>query len=37
MWVLAAMLLNRITLQAGRVVHLSAGNLHAYLHGVVSR
>jgi mannose-6-phosphate isomerase len=32
--VLAAMLLNRITLQAGEAVYLSAGNLHAYLHGV---
>lgn len=32
--VLAAMLLNRVSLQAGEAVYLSAGNLHAYLHGV---
>lgn len=31
--VLAAMLLNRITLAAGEAVYLSAGNLHLYLHG----
>ncbi|WP_327149950.1 mannose-6-phosphate isomerase, class I [Nocardia sp. NBC_01329] len=32
--VLAAMLLNRITLQPGQGLFLAAGNLHAYLHGV---
>lgn len=32
--VLAAMLLNRITLEAGEGIYLPAGNLHAYLHGV---
>ena len=32
--VLAAMLLNRITLQSGEGIFLPAGNLHAYLHGV---
>lgn len=32
--VLAAMLLNRITLQSGEGIYLPAGNLHAYLHGV---
>jgi mannose-6-phosphate isomerase len=32
--VLAAMLLNRITLQPGEGIYLPAGNLHAYLHGV---
>lgn len=32
--VLAAMLLNRITLAAGEAIYLPAGNLHAYLHGV---
>jgi mannose-6-phosphate isomerase len=32
--VLASMLLNRITLQAGEAIYLPAGNLHAYLHGV---
>jgi mannose-6-phosphate isomerase len=32
--VLAAMLLNRITLQAGEGIYLPAGNLHAYMHGV---
>ncbi len=32
--VLAAMLLNRITLQPGEGVYLPAGNLHSYLHGV---
>lgn len=32
--VLAAMLLNRITLEPGEGIYLPAGNLHAYLHGV---
>lgn len=32
--VLAAMLLNRITLQPGEGIYLPAGNLHAYLRGV---
>ncbi|MGU3500225.1 mannose-6-phosphate isomerase, class I [Mycobacterium sp. C31M] len=32
--VLAAMLLNRITLAPGEAIYLPAGNLHAYLHGV---
>ncbi|MFI2233054.1 mannose-6-phosphate isomerase, class I [Nocardia testacea] len=32
--VLAAMLLNRITLHPGQGLFLAAGNLHAYLHGV---
>jgi mannose-6-phosphate isomerase len=32
--VLAALLLNRITLSPGEALFLSAGNLHAYLHGV---
>lgn len=32
--VLASMLLNRIRLQPGEGVYLSAGNLHAYLHGM---
>ncbi|BCI52127.1 mannose-6-phosphate isomerase, class I [Mycolicibacterium litorale] len=32
--VLAALLLNRITLQPGEGIYLPAGNLHAYLHGV---
>jgi mannose-6-phosphate isomerase len=32
--VLAAMLLNRITLQPGDGIYLPAGNLHAYLNGV---
>ncbi|MGK2853858.1 MAG: mannose-6-phosphate isomerase, class I [Microbacteriaceae bacterium] len=32
--VLAATLLNRITLQPGEGIYLPAGNLHAYLHGV---
>lgn len=32
--VLAAMLLNRITLNPGEGIYLPAGNLHAYLHGV---
>ena len=32
--VLAALLLNRITLAAGEGIYLPAGNLHAYLHGV---
>ena len=31
--VLAALLLNRITLQPGEAVYLPAGNLHAYLQG----
>jgi mannose-6-phosphate isomerase len=32
--VLAALLLNRITLQPGQGLFLSAGNLHAYLRGI---
>ena len=32
--VLAALLLNRITLAPGEAIFLCAGNLHAYLHGV---
>ena len=32
--VLAAMLLNRISLASGDGIYLPAGNLHAYLHGV---
>lgn len=32
--VLAALLLNRITLQPGEAIYLPAGNLHAYLQGV---
>jgi mannose-6-phosphate isomerase len=32
--VLAALLLNRITLAPGEGIYLPAGNLHAYLHGV---
>lgn len=32
--VLAAMLLNRISLAPGEGIYLPAGNLHAYLHGV---
>ncbi|TQR87599.1 mannose-6-phosphate isomerase, class I [Mycobacterium hodleri] len=32
--VLAALLLNRISLAAGEGIYLPAGNLHAYLHGV---
>lgn len=32
--VLAAMLLNRITLEPGEAIYLPAGNLHAYLEGV---
>lgn len=32
--VLAALLLNRVTLQPGQALFLAAGNLHAYLHGV---
>jgi mannose-6-phosphate isomerase len=32
--VLAAILLNRLTLQPGEAIYLSAGNLHSYLHGV---
>ena len=32
--VLAALLLNRITLQPGQAIYLPAGNLHAYLDGV---
>ncbi|WP_214405800.1 mannose-6-phosphate isomerase, class I [Pseudonocardia lacus] len=31
--VLAALLLNRVTLAPGEAVYLPAGNLHAYLHG----
>lgn len=31
--VLAAMLLNRISLQPGQALYLGAGNLHAYLYG----
>ena len=31
--VLAAMLLNRLTLSAGEAIYLPAGNLHLYLHG----
>ncbi|WP_068278826.1 mannose-6-phosphate isomerase, class I [Aldersonia kunmingensis] len=32
--VLASLLLNRISLQPGESIHLDAGNLHAYLHGM---
>lgn len=32
--VLAALLLNRVTLEPGQGLYLSAGNLHAYLHGL---
>ena len=32
--VLAALLLNRISLRPGQGIYLSAGNLHSYLHGV---
>jgi mannose-6-phosphate isomerase len=32
--VLASMLLNRISLEAGEGIYLPAGNLHAYLHGM---
>ncbi|AUH68388.1 MULTISPECIES: mannose-6-phosphate isomerase, class I [Gordonia] len=32
--VLASLLLNRIRLQPGEGIYLSAGNLHAYLHGM---
>ncbi len=32
--VLSSMLLNRVTLEPGQGLHLPAGNLHAYLHGV---
>ena len=32
--VLAALLLNRITLRPGEGIYLPAGNLHTYLHGV---
>ncbi|MBF6355185.1 mannose-6-phosphate isomerase, class I [Nocardia higoensis] len=32
--VLAALLLNRLTLQPGQALFLDAGSLHAYLHGV---
>lgn len=32
--VLAALLLNRISLKRGEAVYLPAGNLHSYLHGV---
>jgi mannose-6-phosphate isomerase len=31
--VLAALLLNRLTLRAGEAIYLPAGNLHLYLHG----
>jgi mannose-6-phosphate isomerase len=31
--VLAALLLNRLTLKAGEALYLAAGNLHLYLHG----
>jgi mannose-6-phosphate isomerase len=31
--VLAALLLNRLTLAAGEAIYLPAGNLHLYLHG----
>ncbi|QRY61191.1 mannose-6-phosphate isomerase, class I [Gordonia sp. PDNC005] len=31
--VLASMLLNRLSLRPGEALYLSAGNLHAYLHG----
>lgn len=31
--VLAALLLNRLTLAAGEAIYLPAGNLHSYLHG----
>lgn len=32
--VLAALLLNRVTLEPGQGIFLAAGNLHAYLHGL---
>lgn len=32
--VLAALLLNRLSLKAGEAIYLPAGNLHAYLHGI---
>ncbi|MCV7347358.1 mannose-6-phosphate isomerase, class I [Mycolicibacterium rhodesiae] len=32
--VLAAMLLNRITLEPGEAIFMPAGNLHSYIHGV---
>ncbi|WP_299566349.1 mannose-6-phosphate isomerase, class I [uncultured Mycolicibacterium sp.] len=32
--VLAALLLNRISLAPGEAIYLPAGNLHAYLHGI---
>lgn len=32
--VVAALLMNRVSLTAGQAVFLAAGNLHAYLHGV---
>ncbi|MFC9837799.1 mannose-6-phosphate isomerase, class I [Rhodococcus sp. NPDC127530] len=32
--VLAALLLNRVTLEPGQGLYLDAGNLHAYLHGM---
>lgn len=32
--VLAALLLNRLSLKAGEGIYLPAGNLHAYLHGI---
>ena len=31
--ILAALLMNRVTLQPGQAIFLDAGNLHAYLHG----
>ncbi len=31
--ILAALLMNRVTLQPGQAMFLDAGNLHAYLHG----
>ncbi len=31
--VTATLLLNRVTLQPGEAIHLTAGNLHGYLHG----
>lgn len=32
--ILAALLLNRITLQPGQAIYLGAGQMHSYLHGV---
>ena len=32
--VLAALLLNRLSLQPGEAIYLPAGNLHTYLQGV---